>query len=144
MRDGLGLLHFAGHGDYAADQPDESRIDLGDCPFRPMHLTDPQLRARLGQDRPLVFLNACRAAQQGWSLTDLGGWADAWVRDCGCGAFIAPQWKVSDRLAHTFADAFHTALEEGQTFGQATRTARLWPVVVSRAADSTCRRPCFG
>ncbi len=125
LRDGhLGLLHFAGHGDYAADQPDESPIVLTDRPFRPMHLSDPQLRARLRQDRPLVFLNACRAAQQGWSLTGLGGWADAWVRDCGCGAFIAPQWKVSDRLAHTFADTFYTALEEGQTFGQATRTAR--------------------
>ncbi len=124
LYNGLGLLHFAGHGAYAADQPDESRIDLADRPFRPMHLTDPTLRARLREDRPLVFLNACRAAQQGWSLTGLGGWADAWVRDCGCGAFVAPQWKVPDDLTHTFADAFYTALEEGQTFGQATRTAR--------------------
>ncbi len=126
LRDGrLGLLHFAGHGDYSAEQPDESRIDLAHRRhFRPQNLTDPQLRARLRQDRPLVFLNACRAAQQGWSLTGLGGWADAWVRDCGCGAFVAPQWKVSDGLAESFAGAFYTALEEGETFGAAARKAR--------------------
>ncbi len=120
----LGLLHFVGHGNYSAEQPDESRIDLADRSLRPQSLTDPKLRARLRQDRPLVFLNACRAAQQGWSLTGLGGWANAWVKDCGCGAFVAPQWKVSDELALSFADAFYSALEEGQTFGQAARKAR--------------------
>ncbi len=119
----LGLLHFAGHCDNA-EQPAESQIDITGRPFRPQDLTDPKLRTRLREDRPLVFLNACPAAQDGWSLTGFGGWADAWVRDCGCGAFVAPQWKVADGLAHAFADAFYTALEEGQTIGQATRTAR--------------------
>ncbi len=121
---GLGLLHFVGHSEYAADHPDDSRIELADRPFRARNLSGtPQTRIR--RDRPLVFLNTCHAARQGWALTGLGGWAEAWVRDCGCGAFIAPQWILSDRQAYEFARRFYSALRRGSTFGEATRQARL-------------------
>jgi len=120
---GVGLLHFAGHGEFASAMPGQSRIELADQPLRPRHLHGP-VRTRLKRDRPLVFLNACRVARQGWALSGLGGWVAAWVRDGHCGAFIGPQWTVRDDLAHDFAVRFYAELRNGKTFGEATLAAR--------------------
>ena len=120
---GLDLLHFVGHGDWAAAQPDESKIELADRPLRARHLTGP-LEARLAKDRPLVFFNACRVGQQGWSLTGLGGWADRWVRRCGCSAFLAPLWTVADGRALEFAKVVYGELRECKTLSEAVQGAR--------------------
>jgi hypothetical protein len=123
LQGGLNLLHFAGHGDASPERANEAKILLEDRPFRPDNLLgEPQ--TVLKKDRPLVFLNACRVARQGWSLSGLGGWADAWVRACGCGAFIGPQWVVKDSLAYELAQVFYQQLEQGATFGQAITAAR--------------------
>jgi CHAT domain-containing protein/AAA ATPase-like protein len=122
---GVDLLHFAGHGTFDAAQPNESALPFPDgSVLRPTDLQGP-LAARIAQDRPLVFLNACSVGQQSWSLTRLGGWVDRWVRICGCGAFVAPLWPVRDSLALEFARTFYNALASGETFGQASRSARL-------------------
>lgn len=120
---GLGLLHFVGHGDVAAEHPNEAKLILVDRPFRPYNLSA-ELQAVLRKDRPLVFLNACRAARQGWSLSGLGGWAEAWVSACGCGAFLGPQWVVTDCQAYEFAKVFYQEIEKGETFGQAVSAGR--------------------
>jgi len=122
---GVDLLHFAGHGTFDAARPNESAIPFPDGSL--LRPTDFQgsLATRIAQDRPFVFLNACSVGQQGWSLARLGGWADRWVRICGCGAFVAPLWLVRDSLALEFAKAFYTALTSGETFGQAGRSARM-------------------
>jgi hypothetical protein len=121
---GVDLLHFAGHGIFDAANPNESALPFPDgSTLRPSDLQG-FLATRIAQDRPFVFLNACSVGQQGWSLTRLGGWADRWVRICGCGAFVAPLWPVRDSLALEFAKAFYTALARGETFGQAGRSAR--------------------
>lgn len=121
---GVDLLHFAGHGTFKASQPNESGLPfINGSALRPQDLQGP-LGTRIGQDRPLVFLNACWSGQQGWSFTRLGGWADRWVRICGCGAFVAPMWPVRDSLALEFAKSFYAALADGATFGQAARQAR--------------------
>ena len=119
----IDLVHFGGHGDADPEQPDEAWIELTDRRLRARHLDGPLLGG-IKKRRPLVFLNACRAAQQGWALTSLGGWAEAWVRRAECGAFVAPQWSVRDRLAAIFADVFYKALAAGDTIGLATRKAR--------------------
>jgi len=122
---GLQLIHFVAHGKFDPAQPNEAGLQMPDgISLRPVDLHGP-LQTRIAADRPLVFLNACRSAQEGWSLTGLGGWAQRWVRDCGCGAFIGPVWAVSDRLAYKFAEAFYGAMEGGATFGGAARTARV-------------------
>lgn len=118
------ILHFVAHGDFVATQPDASSLLLVDgSRFRAEDLQGP-LATRLSEDRPLVFFNACRLGQQGWSLAGLGGWAERWVRLCGCGAFVAPLWAVSDRWAFELAKAFYAHLEEGGTFGSAAQAAR--------------------
>jgi hypothetical protein len=119
------ILHFVAHGDFSATQPEASNLFLVDgSRFRAEDLHGP-LATRLSEDRPLVFFNACRLGQQGWSLAGLDGWAQRWVRLCGCSAFVAPMWAVSDRLAFELAKAFYADLEEGGTFGSAAQAARL-------------------
>ncbi|MES1243467.1 MAG: CHAT domain-containing protein [Acidobacteriota bacterium] len=122
---GLDLLHFVGHGGFNPDQPNESALPLEDESFfRAGDLTG-ALATEIGRNRPLVFLNACWIGQQAWSLTGLGGWADRWVRVCGCGAFLGPAWPVRDSRAFEFARSFYGALAQGETFGRAARIARL-------------------
>lgn len=120
----LGLLHFVGHGEFDKSEPNVSGIWLNDGRmFRPRDLYG-AIQRRLFRSRPLVFISACQVAQQGWSLTQFGGWAQRLVKECGCGAFIGPQWTVGDEHALAFASAFYAALERGETFGRAALGAR--------------------
>lgn len=123
-RGGVHLWHFAAHGNVDLAHPNESVIRLADGRgLRAEDIHGPR-QTHIAQDRPLVFLNACRVGQQGWSLTRLGGWAAAWVDRCRCGAFIGPLWKVNDWLAYEFARAFYDALRKNQTIAQAAQVAR--------------------
>ena len=122
-RGGTGILHFSSHGDFEAEEPNDSRILLAESTLRPRQLNGP-ICTQLRKQRPLVFLNVCRGARQGWSLTGLGGWSDAWVRRCGCGAFVGAQWSVRDDLAYEFAEAFYRELVSGSSLGRACAAAR--------------------
>lgn len=117
-------LHFVGHGTYTSGQSEESGIPFPDGSIlRPVDLEGP-VATRVGRCRPLVFLNACWAGQQGWSLTRLGGWSSRWVSVCGCGALIAPMWPVRAKAALIFVRTFYESLAGGETLGQAALAAR--------------------
>jgi len=119
------LWHFACHGDYDRDAPGNSPLFLQyERRLRPHDLVG-RVQERLRADRPLVFLNACRAGQSGLSLTGLGGWAKVLVQDCRVGALVVPLWSVDDAAAHTFAQAFYQAAQQpGMTLAAALRQAR--------------------
>ncbi len=113
---GHGVLHFLGHSLSDVARPDASRFMLADGrSLRPRDLLG-ALQARQRQDRPLVFFNAPSA----W-----GGWAQRWILDCGCGAFLAPQWNVRDDSSYLFARAFYDALGRDMTLAAAVLEARL-------------------
>jgi len=121
---GVGLLHFAAHGTFDPALPDQAGIPLADgSVFRPSHLHGPT-QTQISKDRPLVFLNVCSSGRQAWSWTGLGGWADRWVRVCGCGAFIGPLWAVSDSAAFRFSLHLYSALDRGESLGRAAQEAR--------------------
>lgn len=121
---GVGLFHLAGHGTFNPSFPNEAGFPLADgSVFRASDLQGP-VQTQISQDRPLVFLNACRSGRQAWSLTNLGGWANRWVKVCGCGAFLGPQWDVRDSVAFAFAQEFYQALVLGATLGSAAKAAR--------------------
>jgi hypothetical protein len=128
----IGGWHFATHGDLDPERPDQAALILADGEsLSPEDLYGARQSA-IGAARPVVFLNACRAGAQGFSLVRLGGWADAWVRRCRAGAFIGPAWAVSDRPALHFAKTFYEHLLTGSTLGESTRAAReatrrRWP-----------------
>jgi hypothetical protein len=117
-------LHFLGHGRFMAESANDSPIPLPDGSlFRPGDLEGP-LATRIGQARPLVVLNVCWGAQQGWSPTRNGGWAARWVGVAGCGAFVSPLWCVRDKASLAFTRTFYGALARGATLGQAGLEAR--------------------
>lgn len=119
------LWHFACHGNFKSDEPDQSPLLLENrTALRPGDLVGPT-ETHLQDDRPLVFLNACRVGATGLALTGLGGWAKVMVQDCGVGAFLAPMWTVDDRLACQFATTFYQTLSTPPTtLAQAVRAAR--------------------
>jgi len=120
----IDLWHFAAHGNVSLDHPNESAIILADGRALRAEDIHGRRQTHIACDKPLVFLNACRVGQQGWSLTRLGGWAAAWVDRSRCGAFVGPLWSVNDRLAYEFARIFYDTLREGQTIGRAVQAAR--------------------
>ncbi len=121
----VSLWHLACHGNYDANAPNNSPLELEQGRLlRPNDLVG-RAQTRLSNDRPLVFLNACRVGQGGLSLAGLGGWAAALVGRCRVGALIAPLWKVGDRAARRFAQAFYQAAQQpGMTLAAAVRQAR--------------------
>jgi hypothetical protein len=129
----ISLWHFACHGEYHDNDPDQSPLKLSNnTSLRPNDLVGPKVEKRLKGDRPFVFLNACRVGSLGLSLAGLGGWAKVLVSDCHVGGLIAPLWAVTDRLAHNFAQAFYEHAQSGCTLAQAMRRARQ----ATRNADS--------
>ncbi len=124
--DGNAIIHFIGHNKFEAAEPNISRFLLADGrTFRPRDLLRGEIESRIRQDRPLVFFNCCQVAQQGYALSRLGGWASRWIIDCGCGAFIGPQWSVRDDSSYLFAKTFYASLERGETIAKAVQGARL-------------------
>lgn len=115
--------HFTGHGVHRHDDPERSAILLesGD------RLTPEDLGGivgNLGMAQPLIFLNACQTGLVGSSLTDLGGWAAAFLRH-GASAFLGASWQVDDAAACRFARSFYSSLLAGQPIARAVRLARL-------------------
>lgn len=124
-RDSFSILHFATHGDFDRKDPNNSPILLSDGRLRP---SDIQVRfgGRGGRrPRPLIFINACKGAQMGFSLTGLGGWAKRLINQAHVGVFAGAMWEVDDALALEFAKCFYTSLlQDKQTFAESFRIAR--------------------
>lgn len=120
----VGLWHFVGHGSFDRAAPNDAGFHLSDgSTLTPSDFHGPVLK-KTTKNRPLIFLNACCAAQGSWSWTQLAGWAGSWVRQAGCGAFIGPMWNLKDSKALIFADVFYRELAAGETLGAASRLAR--------------------
>ena len=118
------LYHFACHGDFESDNPNDSRLLLLDSALRPSDIIGPT-QVGIEKGRPLVFLNACTSAGADVSLIGIGGWSKRFV-DAGVTAFIGSLWEVNDTLAADFAEAFYnqviiTKASLGQAFHEARR-----------------------
>ena len=116
------VLHFVGHGAFAAADPDRSSFALQNgTRFTPIHLSgEPE---NLGKAKPIVILNACEVGRSGRSLNGVGGWPWAFV-SAGAGAFVGPLWKAAESSAAQFSAELYAALREGKTLGAAINHAR--------------------
>jgi CHAT domain len=123
------VLHIVCHGKTELDNIELTKLVLSDrqTPQGPMPVTvEPatvRSRARLRKRLPLIFLNACETAQQAPSLTNWGGWPDAFW-DRGAGAFVGTSWAVREESAVAFAEAFYGTLLEGSPLTEATTAGR--------------------
>jgi hypothetical protein len=117
------LLHFIGHGAHDHRRPAESGVELRDRTLRARHLS-PEAEKRLRPKRPVVFFNSCQVGRLSSSLTSVDGWAQRWVRRCGCSVFLAPILSVKDGRAARFADLVYRRLYAGHSLGGAVLHAR--------------------
>lgn len=120
------VIHFACHGQYQSEDPGESVVQLPDGSLlQPDDLRSGNIPAKIGKNRPLIFLNCCHSGRTGSTLVGVAGWAKRLV-DWGCGAFIGCGWEVSDPLAAEFATTFYRSFkDENKSLGQAIRQARV-------------------
>src|SRR5262249_31756175 len=111
-------FHFSGHSQSRGPDADRSAIllDHGD-ELRPEHRHG-ELRNVGRTHQPLVFLNACSSARGGISLVQVGGWAHGWLK-VGAGAFVGAYWRVQDKPARAFSQAFYREVRAGRTVGAA-------------------------
>lgn len=135
IRDGskVDLLHFACHGIASGNTIWNAGLMLqgamrGD-EYQPDTLEVSQIKQnanfweRVDRNRPIVFLNACQVGRQGYTLTGVGGLAEAFLRR-GAGLLIATLWSVGDAPALTFSREFYERLAAGDTVTRAVRHAR--------------------
>lgn len=118
----VGLLHFACHNSFSAQQGG-SAIAMDGGAFVPLMLNSTAERRGLAGRRPLVFVNACRSAGVAPEYTRMTGWASQFMR-AGAGAFVGTLWPVSSDRAAGFAEAFYSALAAGTPLGTASLLAR--------------------
>ncbi|MEL6496289.1 MAG: CHAT domain-containing protein, partial [Cyanobacteria bacterium J06623_7] len=98
------ILHFACHGMFDRNLPNDSAIQLTNDSLRPS-----DIKIKFKKVRPLIFINACHGGRVGFSFTNIGGWAKRFV-NARVGIFIGAMWEVNDELAYQFAETFYTFL----------------------------------
>lgn len=82
--------------------------------------------------RPLVIVNACQTGRAGYTLSEVGGFASAFLgtregsgdsRGQAAG-FVGALWSVGDQTAATFVIALYEGLRQGKTMADASCAAR--------------------
>lgn len=125
------LLHFACHGVANQDNISNASLMLEGRMERnqyvPAYLSATTVEGysdlKAKDNRPIVVLNACQTGREGYSLTGIGGFAQAFLKG-GAGAFLGTLWSVGDSPARTFTETFYSALLKGSNVSEATITAR--------------------
>jgi hypothetical protein len=119
----VGVLHFAGHGEFASNAADLSNITLEDGSIAASEVRRPEVT--LGKTcRTLVFFNACEVGATGNVFGDVGGWADAFLAR-QFGGFIAPLWSVDDEDAGVVAQQLLEGIvKRHEPIGEVLRTIR--------------------
>ena len=106
------LIHFACHcePDKLSELLTQLKIHIAG---EDVSLTVAQMsgsgEAQLGQDGPLVFLNACGTGEQG-NNAEPPGFPENWINKRGALAVVATLCPVPDLFAHAFARKFYNTL----------------------------------
>lgn len=119
---GFDILHFTGHGVAPGRNPERWSLVLeGGETLNPVDLASGL--GETGSRPPLVFLNACHSAREGWSLIGIGGLAAAFL-EAGAGAVVGANWAVADAAARAFAEELYRHFLAGTPIAEAARRAR--------------------
>jgi CHAT domain-containing protein len=147
LKSGYHLVHYAGHGFYDAQMPEESALLVWEkprCSGAVKRLAVSEI-AILLQNSPtrLVYLSCCEGAataDEGHLVEDdLLGLADGIIQ-AGVPAVISFRWPVSDHGAQRFAISFYESFFQHGTLGRATLNARRDVAAESRS-DRTWLSP---
>jgi len=128
LRDGrYDVVHFAGHGRYNRDEPEQSAWQFSDGPLYAFELRHTLANAE--RTPWLMYGSACESGREAvearrGSHEGVYGMASAALAE-GVAAYIAPLWKIPDIDATNLATAFYQALLLRRTsVGEALAVAR--------------------
>ena len=147
LKNGYHVMHYAGHGFYDAQMPEESALLLWErprCAGSVKRLTVSEI-AILLQNSPtrLVYLSCCEGAatadESHLVEDDLLGLADGIIQ-AGVPAVISFRWPVSERGAQRFALSFYESFFQHGSLGRAALNARRDVAAESRS-DRTWLSP---
>jgi len=126
------LFHFAGHGQADREDIDRAKImmmgKIENGEYLPDYLAATTIEkfANLTDDeniKPMVMLNACQVGRQAHRLTEIGGFASAFLK-AGAGIFISTLWSVGDYAAQAFTEELYLQLQNGKNLADASHLAR--------------------
>lgn len=125
------LLHFACHGFAESDNISNAQLMLEgkieNQKYVPAYLSattaDQFSNLKTEENRPMVILNACQAARAGYTLTGVGGFAQAFINR-GAGCFVSSLWSVGDSPARTFTETLYSRLLQSKKLSDAAIDAR--------------------
>lgn len=122
--DPVGIIHYAGHGEFRWDIPNDSFLILED---RKLNVNEVRRQeVQLGKKfHTFVFFNSCELGSTGPMLGGVGGWPEAFIRG-KFGGFLAPLWPVYDDDAkEVTAYFFDQVLKQHETIGTALMKLRV-------------------
>lgn len=136
---GVETIHFAGHGEYDATNPDSAVLFLSDG--MPLFASLFRSAKYGGKQSPFFFLNACMAGIGDQLLGDMGGFPGNCLKG-GFGGVLGALWEVDDATAHQLAIEFwQRALPQpgvpAQPVGEILRDLRAKYVPDPAAAPAT-------
>ncbi len=120
------LVHFAGHADYDAQQPERSGWRLGQ---ERLTAADIIKMTGTGNMPALIFVNGCQSARADAHRvcydphTPIFGMANAFILS-GVKHYLGTAWEIPDESSRQFALAFYHHLFNGFSVGTAVRAAR--------------------
>lgn len=126
------LLHFACHGQADSKNILNSSLILQEKKVRGSLLVTYLTQVTIEQSpaftipngiRPIVVVNACEVGRRGFQLTQMGGFAKAFI-DHGAGVFVGASWSIGDKAAREFVEEFYNSLLKGRTLSNAAVNAR--------------------
>ena len=126
------LLHFVCHGEAESTAIADARLLMQGSVDRNGEYVEDSFTAKVASkycsirakdNAPMVVLNACQVGRQGYSLTSIGGFAEAFLKG-GAGAFIGTLWSVGDAPASTFTIELYEQLLAQRTLSEATIAGR--------------------
>jgi tetratricopeptide (TPR) repeat protein len=122
------IIHFAGHGQYNEEDPDESALVFSGGRLRAADVPVPLKGA------PIVYSNACESGL-GSATEELRSWtglAAAFIQ-AGAVNYIGSLWPIYDESSLRVAEQFYALLNTGHSTGEALRRAKS---VAFEAADT--------
>lgn len=120
------IIHFAGHGRFDAERPDDNAVVMADGVLTDEHV----LKLRWARPPFVVVNSSCESgrAAPGQRVVSndrrSNGLASAFLGR-GVEAYLGHYFLVDDASAAEFSETFYTTMIEDQNIGTAVQTARL-------------------
>lgn len=120
------IIHLAGHGVFRADDDSSSGMVIGDG----YYLTTSDI-AQMSKVPEFVFVNCCylgqidsRAEEENQNRNKLAANIGTQLIEIGVKAVIVAGWAIDDTAAMDFCNKFYECFLGGDSFGEATKSAR--------------------